>query len=733
MRSPEAVKYRSGMLKLRDLRQICTLSSGSSRPSIEPRRSCVLVNMPQMRVLILRTKVYVFALDWTLNHNLALRRATKALQPEELGQSEGISDLLGGSAHLVSSHIPRKADSHQVEPNVQNENGGPYSATIDDVRIPIALARATAADSSRLPWDGKRGDAVSAQAHEPKNSHGGEDNEDDKMFDRGRSLGTPNKPFSFSLCPLRRFFGTHLLLTPEDEHVGMNGLHTGKDVEGGHMLGRGMLGSEGKTEALTPPGNDPSLNTECYVQAQEMDDTRTLLRDLILPDTSTAITNSSLNNSSNNVSFLNTTYKTPLPNVYNMSSNTLAERSPDGYRASLTEGQGTTQSAPKFPHSVSHSNLAYTAISAESSSSPSEDLRLFRPSRFRPRTNSLTQPLLAEPLSIQPLLALRGAEGSKHGGTSCDKSAAGKVEIQSRPSALVPVPSQASFNDGIGERGSGDRGGESNGQANLREQLRLMRWARAEREKCEREMEKEWASYGVRLSLMRKLVKLSSLKDEVPFEFLALEAVLFEAVQTIIEQTGKTCEKIDALTREKTNILASTEKLHQIRDMKRILQQGEDTAAGILSCLQELLANEEDVRRLEISRFYTQPKDWDEPPDSPGAEEAEMLLESYQQDVESILVRVRGLAESLDDTLQIIQVHLATHRNTLLKFEIALQVLSVIVGVVGSIAGVFGMNLPNGFENERDAHMFRNLCFLFTLFLSVSVSAITIVASRVKL
>eukprot|EP01069_Polyplicarium_translucidae_P010193 Polyplicarium_translucidae@DN3364_c0_g3_i27.p1 len=50
----------AGCLKLRDLRQVCTAATvGSQRASIEPRRNCILVNMPPfVRCIILHDRVY---------------------------------------------------------------------------------------------------------------------------------------------------------------------------------------------------------------------------------------------------------------------------------------------------------------------------------------------------------------------------------------------------------------------------------------------------------------------------------------------------------------------------------------------------------------------------------------------------------------------------------------------------------------------------------------------------
>eukprot|EP01056_Protomagalhaensia_sp_Gyna25_P001151 Protomagalhaensia_sp_Gyna_25__1150@NODE_1565_length_1728_cov_28_905861_g1272_i0_p2_GENE_NODE_1565_length_1728_cov_28_905861_g1272_i0NODE_1565_length_1728_cov_28_905861_g1272_i0_p2_ORF_typecomplete_len131_score26_41CorA/PF01544_18/0_00039VPS38/PF17649_1/0_072FlaC_arch/PF05377_11/16FlaC_arch/PF05377_11/1_8EzrA/PF06160_12/0_048EzrA/PF06160_12/90Helo_like_N/PF17111_5/3_5Med9/PF07544_13/1_3Med9/PF07544_13/5_2e02Nsp1_C/PF05064_13/79Nsp1_C/PF05064_13/2_9BLOC1_2/PF10046_9/3_2BLOC1_2/PF10046_9/1_2e02_NOD len=110
--------------------------------------------------------------------------------------------------------------------------------------------------------------------------------------------------------------------------------------------------------------------------------------------------------------------------------------------------------------------------------------------------------------------------------------------------------------------------------------------------------------------------------------------------------------------------------LHEIQDAKRSLQDIEGHAKGISRSLEEILEDEEDVRRLEISRFWGCPEQWDAPDDSPGAEDVEILLESYQQDIDQMLLKIEAMDDTLDTVLQLLQLHLANTRNILLKFEI---------------------------------------------------------------
>eukprot|EP01054_Gregarina_sp_Poly1_P009038 Gregarina_sp_Poly_1__9037@NODE_551_length_7553_cov_156_911301_g436_i0_p5_GENE_NODE_551_length_7553_cov_156_911301_g436_i0NODE_551_length_7553_cov_156_911301_g436_i0_p5_ORF_typecomplete_len200_score45_76CorA/PF01544_18/2_5e14DUF677/PF05055_12/2_5DUF677/PF05055_12/22STAT_int/PF02865_17/0_17STAT_int/PF02865_17/1_1e03ImcFrelated_N/PF14331_6/0_15Laminin_II/PF06009_12/1_5Laminin_II/PF06009_12/3_3e02EzrA/PF06160_12/0_15EzrA/PF06160_12/1_8e02_NODE_551_length_7553_cov_156_911301_g436_i057606359 len=190
-------------------------------------------------------------------------------------------------------------------------------------------------------------------------------------------------------------------------------------------------------------------------------------------------------------------------------------------------------------------------------------------------------------------------------------------------------------------------------------------------------------------------------------------------------------ELADRLQDAKSHTLSSTTALHEIRDAKRFLQEIEGHAKGLARSLEEILENEEDVRRLEISRFWQKPEEWDAPEDSPGAEDVEILLESYQQDVESMLLKIETMDETLDTILQLMQLHLATTRNILLKFEIGLQVIGVAIALVAAIAGIFGMNIPNGYETDSNA--FWTLSYLMTILITVTGVGVGAAIFRLKL
>lgn len=71
--------------------------------------------------------------------------------------------------------------------------------------------------------------------------------------------------------------------------------------------------------------------------------------------------------------------------------------------------------------------------------------------------------------------------------------------------------------------------------------------------------------------------------------------------------------------------------------MRRRLDCVKDKTRGVDQALRELLDTDEDLKRLEISRFWLNEKDWERPSRNPNAEDVEILLECYEQEIDALL------------------------------------------------------------------------------------------------
>ncbi|CDJ52499.1 corA-like Mg2+ transporter domain-containing protein, putative [Eimeria brunetti] len=219
-------------------------------------------------------------------------------------------------------------------------------------------------------------------------------------------------------------------------------------------------------------------------------------------------------------------------------------------------------------------------------------------------------------------------------------------------------------------------------------------------------------------SLISTLVHINEIKRAGPPEFAALEALLvhcllvdpvcpcvsplcLEACESLLRQVSPLKETAEGLLRYLHEEPSSTRRLRQLSDLKRRLGATKEKARGVQRALRELLEEEEDLLRLELSRFWAEREPWEKPQRNHSAEDVEILLECYEQEVEAIYQVIVRTEDALDDALQLMELHLASTRNAFLKTEIALDILSVFFGFVAAVAGLFGMNIRSGLEDSK--------------------------------
>eukprot|EP00850_Spirogloea_muscicola_P016558 SM000135S27002 [mRNA] locus=s135:130323:132545:- [translate_table: standard] len=83
-----------------------------------------------------------------------------------------------------------------------------------------------------------------------------------------------------------------------------------------------------------------------------------------------------------------------------------------------------------------------------------------------------------------------------------------------------------------------------------------------------------------------------------------------------------------------------------------------------------------------------------------SVEELEMLLEAYFVVIDSTLNKLTALKEYTDDTKDFINIQLDNTRNKLIQFELLMTTVTLVVAIYGMVAGVFGMNIPIGLEQN---------------------------------
>jgi hypothetical protein len=85
-----------------------------------------------------------------------------------------------------------------------------------------------------------------------------------------------------------------------------------------------------------------------------------------------------------------------------------------------------------------------------------------------------------------------------------------------------------------------------------------------------------------------------------------------------------------------------------------------------------------------------------------NTDEAELLLDSYAQDMASMLKQLKAMEQEIEATEALLKLKLDTARNNLIKVDVSFGVAALWITACSVISGYYGMNLVNGHEGDTD-------------------------------
>jgi magnesium transporter len=176
----------------------------------------------------------------------------------------------------------------------------------------------------------------------------------------------------------------------------------------------------------------------------------------------------------------------------------------------------------------------------------------------------------------------------------------------------------------------------------------------------------------------------------MPFEFRALEGILIHScIRLEKEFAGIEPPLIQTLRLLPSNINA--EYLELLRRDEQRLNHFYSRSRKVQNVLQAVLDDDEDMACMYLTEKYKTPEVVRNPVDH---DEAEMLIESYLQVVDDLTNKAALLNTAIDDTENLIEIHLDTMQNKLLLVNLLITVITTIVTFGTAVTAVFGMNLP---------------------------------------
>ncbi|TMW63225.1 hypothetical protein Poli38472_002166 [Pythium oligandrum] len=205
--------------------------------------------------------------------------------------------------------------------------------------------------------------------------------------------------------------------------------------------------------------------------------------------------------------------------------------------------------------------------------------------------------------------------------------------------------------------------------------------------------------------LQEKLRELIAEKDEsMAFEFRALEAILYALCKLLLMNCAKTFPQILSALERLAFIQISPAEMETLRQSKNTINEFHSQIESIRRVLTDLLDNETDLRMLYLTNLYEEPELLShailfDP------EQAEVLVESYLQEIHTICTKIKLLQDRIHNTESHVMLKLDSARNHLLTVDVLFSLLTVSFTFGMFVTAAFGMNLHTGLEQSATAFL----------------------------
>lgn len=199
------------------------------------------------------------------------------------------------------------------------------------------------------------------------------------------------------------------------------------------------------------------------------------------------------------------------------------------------------------------------------------------------------------------------------------------------------------------------------------------------------------------------------------FEFRSLESILAITAETLEEEFREIAplldDILDNVTKER-----NPQNLWELREISDRVEEFESTVLQSLKAINTVLANDEDMAMMYLTNAHAGIR-------QPVSEHAEVetMLESFVEQLQELENSAIGMRNRIVNAEQYMRILADSQRNRIIKTNLYVSLATLAVSTSALGAGIFGMNLINGFENDPNA--FMTVC--------VSLGAVMIVTNLI--
>lgn len=187
-----------------------------------------------------------------------------------------------------------------------------------------------------------------------------------------------------------------------------------------------------------------------------------------------------------------------------------------------------------------------------------------------------------------------------------------------------------------------------------------------------------------------------------PFELVFLEEVLRDVCDTFNRRIRLYEPIVDSLLSRVSNEVFSDSGVHSLVPIKDSLQEFEIHVKSGLDCLTHLLDNDEDMLGLLLTEKAAALEKGQDLHHHLH-ESVELLLEEYARQLSNILLEINYLLHRVQSKQELVALSLDSYRNRMIRMNVYLSMVGIGLATGTTVAGFYGMNLVNGYEESLTA------------------------------
>lgn len=185
-------------------------------------------------------------------------------------------------------------------------------------------------------------------------------------------------------------------------------------------------------------------------------------------------------------------------------------------------------------------------------------------------------------------------------------------------------------------------------------------------------------------------------------ELIFLEEVLQHSVEAFNRRLRLYDPIVNSFLDSVANEVYSDTGTHALVPLKDSLQSFEMHVKQCLECLTELLDDDEEMLGLLLTE-RAKAEETGQAVDFQRHQHVELLLGVYARQLNNLVMEIQYMLQRIQSKQEFVTLSLAGYRNRMVRMNVTISIATLSLCLGTTVAGFFGMNVVNGFEESTAA------------------------------